>query len=47
MKQGEAEMDIGPVEPVWLTWLVAGGAAALAAATLARVLDAVFDLDRS
>lgn len=40
----EKRMEIGPDVPVWLTWLAAGG---IAAAALARFLEAVFDLDPS
>lgn len=33
--------------PVWLTWLAVGGVGVLAIAALARMLDAVFELDPS
>jgi hypothetical protein len=33
--------------PEWLTWLAAGGVGVLAIAALARMLDAVFELDPS
>jgi hypothetical protein len=33
--------------PVWLTWLAAGAVGVLAIAALARMLDAVFELDPS
>lgn len=35
-------MEIVPAVPEWLTWLAAGGAGAFA---LARLLDAVFELE--
>jgi hypothetical protein len=38
-------MEIAPAIPVWLTWLAAGVAGALALAALARMLDAVLDLE--
>lgn len=40
-------MEIEPVVPVWLTWIAAGGVGVLAVATLARVLEAMLDLDPS
>jgi hypothetical protein len=38
-------MELGPVVPLWLTWIAAGTVGVLAIAALARVFDAVFDLD--
>lgn len=40
-------MEIEPVVPQWLTWIATGGAGVLAVAALARMLEAVFDLDPS
>jgi hypothetical protein len=40
-------MEIEPVVPAWLTWIAAGVIGALAIAALARMLEAVLDLDRS
>jgi hypothetical protein len=40
-------MEIGPVVPLWLTWVAAGGAGVLAVAAVARMFEAVFDLDPS
>lgn len=40
-------MEIASDIPVWLTWIAAGGVGVLAIAALARMLEAVFDLDRS
>lgn len=38
-------MEIVPAVPEWLTWLAAGGAGAFALGALARLLDAVFELE--
>ena len=38
-------MEIEPVVPAWLTWIAAGGIAVVAIAAVARMLEAVFDLD--
>jgi hypothetical protein len=38
-------MEIEPVVPLWLTWIAAGGVGVVAVAALARMLEAVFDLD--
>jgi len=38
-------MEIAPVVPVWLTWMVTGTVGVLALAVLARGLEAVLDLD--
>ena len=40
-------MELGPDVPMWLTWAAAGGVGVLAIAALARVFEAVFDLDPS
>lgn len=40
-------METGPVLPLWLTWAAAGGVGVLAVAALARMLEAVFDLEAS
>ena len=42
----EKRMEIAPVVPQWLTWLVAAGVAALALAALVRGFEALLDLDR-
>jgi hypothetical protein len=42
----EKRMEIAPVVPEWLTWLVAIGVGVLAVALLTRSLEAVLDLDR-
>lgn len=39
-------MELEPVVPA-LTWMAAGGVGVLAVAALARMLEAVFDLDPS
>lgn len=39
-------MEIAPVVPAWLMWLVVTGVGALAVALLTRSLEAVLDLDR-
>lgn len=38
-------MELGPVVPLGLTWLAAGGLGVLAIAAVARMVEAVFDLD--
>jgi hypothetical protein len=38
-------MEIEPVVPLWLTWIAAGGVGVVAVAALARMFEAVFDLD--
>lgn len=43
---GRKRMEIAPVVPEWLTWLVATGVGVLAVALLTRSLEAVLDLDR-
>jgi hypothetical protein len=43
----EKRMEIGPVVPLWLTWVAAGAAGVLAIAAVAHMLEAVFDLDPS
>ena len=43
----EMRMGIEPVVPAWLTWMAAGGVGVGAVAALARMLEAVFDLDPS
>lgn len=40
-------MEIEPLVPAWLTWITAGSVGVLAVAALARMLEAVFDLDPS
>jgi hypothetical protein len=40
-------MDLGPVVPLRLTWLAAGSIGVLAIAAVARMFEAVFDLDPS
>ena len=40
-------MELGPDVPMWLTWAAAGGVGVLAVAALARMLEAVLDLDPS
>ena len=40
-------METGPELPLWLTWAAAGGVGVLAIAALARMLEAVFDLEAS
>jgi hypothetical protein len=40
-------MEIGPVVPLGLTWIAAGGIGVLAVAAVARMFEAVFDLDPS
>jgi hypothetical protein len=40
-------MEFAPQVPAWLTWLTAGVIGVLAIASLARMLEAVFDLDPS
>ena len=42
----EQRMEIAPVVPAWLIWLVATGVGVLAVAVLTRSLEAVLDLDR-
>jgi len=39
------DMDLLAGLPEWLVWCAAGGAGALAMATVARILQAAFDLD--
>ena len=41
----EKRMELAPVVPAWLTWLVASGAGVLAVGVVIRMLEAVFDLD--
>lgn len=43
----EKRMEIEPVVPMWLTWIAAGGVGVVGIAALARMLEAVFDLDPS
>ena len=38
-------MEIVPAVPEWMTWIAAGGMGALALGALARMLEAVFELD--
>ena len=38
-------MEFEPVVPLWLTWIAAGGVGIVGVAALARMLEAVFDLD--
>lgn len=38
-------MEIAPVVPDWLIWLVAGAVGVLAIAALARGLEAMLELD--
>jgi hypothetical protein len=38
-------MEFAPAVPLWLTWLATGIAGALALAALARMLEAVLDLE--
>jgi len=38
-------MEFGPVVPLGLTWLAAGALGVLAIAAVARMVEAVFDLD--
>jgi hypothetical protein len=45
MSKGEKRMEIEPVVPAWLTWITAGAIGVIAMAALARMLEAVFDLD--
>lgn len=40
-------MEFGADVPMYLTWVAAGGVGVLAVAALARVFEAVFDLDPS
>lgn len=40
-------MELEPVVPAWLTWMAAGGVGLVAVAALARMFEAVFDLDPS
>jgi hypothetical protein len=40
-------MEIEPVVPLWLALLAAGGVGVLAIAAVARMFEAVFDLDPS
>lgn len=40
-------MEIEPVVPAWVMWMAASVIGAFAIAALARMLEAVFDLDRS
>jgi hypothetical protein len=40
-------MEISPEIPVWLTWMAAGSVGLFAAAALARMLEAMLDLDPS
>jgi len=42
----ENRMEIAPVVPDWLTWLAAGGVGALALAAVARILEAMLDLEQ-
>ncbi len=41
----ETWMEIAAAVAEWVTWLAAGGAAAIAFASVARVLEAVLDLE--
>jgi len=43
----ERSVEIEPVVPAWLTWMAAAVIGALAIGALARMLEAVFDLDPS
>jgi hypothetical protein len=43
----EKWMEMAPEIPAWLVWVAAGAVGVLAVAALARVLEAVFDLDPS
>jgi len=38
-------MEIAPAAPLWLTWLAAGIAGALALAAVTRILEAALDLE--
>jgi hypothetical protein len=38
-------MEIGAEVPAWLTWLAAGGAGVCGMVAVARVFEAVFDLE--
>lgn len=38
-------MEIAPHVPEWLTWLAAGAVGVFAVTVLARMLDAVLELD--
>jgi hypothetical protein len=38
-------MELAPVVPAWLTWIVAGGVGVLAVAIVIRMLEAAIDLD--
>jgi len=38
-------MEIAPVVPEWLIWIVAAGLAVLAVAVLVHTFEALFDLD--
>jgi hypothetical protein len=38
-------MELAPVVPAWLTWLIAGGIGVVAIAVVIRMLEAVIDLD--
>jgi hypothetical protein len=40
-------MEIERLVPLWLTWLAAGGIGLLAIAAVARIFDALFELDAS
>jgi hypothetical protein len=40
-------MEIEPLVPAWLTLIAAGAVGLLAIAALARMLEAVFDLDHN
>jgi hypothetical protein len=40
-------MEIAPVVPLWLTWAVTGGAGMLAIGAVARIFEAVFELEAS
>jgi hypothetical protein len=40
-------MEIAPVVPLGLTWVAAGAIGVLAIAAVARMFEAVFDLDPS